>query len=84
MEHLLQSPVLVIFGAITLITVVPSLAYYWYKARKAEIEAALKHEMIQRGLSADDIERILKATSSGKTSIPCAPLESLQPDAARE
>ncbi|MBI3409634.1 MAG: hypothetical protein HY040_14940 [Planctomycetes bacterium] len=33
----------------------------WYKHRQAEIDAALKHEMLQRGMSADDIERILAA-----------------------
>ena len=41
-------------------------AYYitveWRKARQTQIEADLKREMIQKGLPADDIERILKAS----------------------
>jgi len=34
----------------------------WRKARAAKLEADLKREMIQKGLSVDEIERILKAT----------------------
>ena len=41
-------------------------AYYisveWRKARQAQIEADLKREMIQKGLPADEIERVLKAS----------------------
>jgi hypothetical protein len=42
-------------------------AYYivaeWRKARQVQIEADLKREMIQKGLPADDIERVLKASA---------------------
>lgn len=45
-------------------------AYYiaaeWRKSREAKIEADLKREMVQKGLSADEIERILKATTPPK------------------
>ncbi len=44
-----------------MICVVPALSYYWWKVRKAELEASLKHEMIQRGMAADEIERVLQA-----------------------
>lgn len=42
-------------------------AYYcvveWRKARVAQIEADLKREMVQKGLPADEIERVLKAAA---------------------
>jgi hypothetical protein len=52
---------LIFWGAILLICVVPSISYYLYKWRKSELEADLKHEMIARGMSADEIERVLSA-----------------------
>jgi hypothetical protein len=36
------------------------------RARLAELEVSLKHEMLQRGMSADDIVRVLEAGSSGQ------------------
>ena len=42
-------------------------AYYvtveWCKTRRAQLEAELKRDMLQKGLPADEIERILKATA---------------------
>ncbi|MBI3410514.1 MAG: hypothetical protein HY040_19415 [Planctomycetes bacterium] len=35
----------------------------WRKAREAEIEGALKVELVKQGRSADEIERILNATA---------------------
>jgi hypothetical protein len=61
MAQVLTNPLFIIFAAITLISVVPTIAHYWYKARQAEIDANLKHEMLQRGMSAEDIERVLAA-----------------------
>jgi hypothetical protein len=40
------------------------IAYYWAKVRRTEIEAALKHDMLQRGMGAEDIERVLKASQA--------------------
>lgn len=34
-----------------------------FRVRQAEIEAALKQDMLNRGMSADDIERVVKASS---------------------
>jgi len=34
-----------------------------HKARQAELEMSLKHEMLQRGMSADEIVRVLQARS---------------------
>ena len=34
----------------------------WRKARQTQIEAELKREMVQKGLPAEEIERVLKAS----------------------
>jgi hypothetical protein len=54
---------LIFWGSMTLIAIVPTIAYYWHKTRKIELETELKREMIQRGMSADEIIRILQASS---------------------
>ncbi len=44
------------------------LTYYWQQTRQAELDAALKQEMLQRGMSAEDIVRVINArreTSKG-------------------
>jgi hypothetical protein len=38
-----------------------TIGYVWHQFRKSDIEASLKHEMLQRGMSADEIERVLAA-----------------------
>jgi hypothetical protein len=38
----------------------------WLKHRKNEIDAELKREMIQKGMSADDILRVLKEGTKSK------------------
>jgi hypothetical protein len=63
----------IFWGAIVLICIVPSVSYYLYKWRKTEIEADLKHAMIARGMSADEIERVLKARISPSTDERTAP-----------
>jgi hypothetical protein len=55
---------LIFWGSITLICIVPVISGCWYKIRKAELEAGLKRDMIERGMSADEIERILQAPSN--------------------
>jgi hypothetical protein len=70
MTDLLQNPMFIIWTGITLICVVPSLAYYWAKIRKAELDAALKREMLQRGMLAEEIERVLAASSERKPEKP--------------
>jgi len=54
---------LIFWGAIVLISVVPSVSYFLYRWRKSELDAELKREMITRGMSADEIERVLAAGS---------------------
>jgi hypothetical protein len=57
-------PALALMGG-TIVFTVWILAHYWKRARQIETESALKQDMLNRGLSAADIERILWATSDG-------------------
>jgi hypothetical protein len=49
----------IVFGTVTT---------YLVKTKRAELDAALKHEMLQRGMSAEDIKIVLEATSGGARS----------------
>jgi hypothetical protein len=60
----LFNPATMFWLAITLMVVTPVVFDYWRKMKRDEQDAALKHEMIARGMSADEIERILKSRSS--------------------
>jgi hypothetical protein len=84
MWQFLDNPVFIVFAFLTITSVASTVAYYWHKIHKTEVEAALKQEMIQRGMSADEIERVLRATASGKSPIPPDSRSSLNPGAARE
>lgn len=41
------------------------IAENWRRARKTELETMLKQEMLQRGMSADEIVKVLKASKGG-------------------
>jgi hypothetical protein len=55
-------PIVAIIGC-TIYGVVAVIAKQWRKAREAEIEAALKADLIKQGRSADEIERVLRMTA---------------------
>lgn len=63
----LSNPMTIFWGAIVIISVVPTLTVFWHKTRKAEMDADLKMRMLEMGMSAADIERVLKAESSETT-----------------
>lgn len=44
-----------------LVGLVVMIADYWHKIRKAEIAAKLKHDMLDRGMSAEEIRIVLEA-----------------------
>jgi hypothetical protein len=44
-----------------LCAVVAIVADYWHKIRRAETEAALKQDMLNRGMSAEEIRTVLEA-----------------------
>ena len=49
------------------------LTLHWRWHRRMELEAALKQEMIQRGMSADDIQKVLEASSRKSRNDSAAP-----------
>ncbi len=40
-----------------------TLTNYWRRSRQAELDAALKQQMLERGMSADEIVQVLEAKS---------------------
>jgi hypothetical protein len=65
MQELWHNENLILWTAITLICIIPTIAHYWWKIRSAEIEANLKHDMLQRGMSAEEIQTVLAAPGKG-------------------
>ena len=63
MSEVLNSPFVFVIGILVVTVAVPTITYYWQKTRRAEIDAALKQDMLQRGMSADDIRTVLEASS---------------------
>ncbi len=49
-----------------LCALVAILAGVWLKARQLELDAALKRDMLQRGMSSDEIRAVIEAGSRGK------------------
>ena len=50
-----------VFGIGGLIALVSIISVQWRLHKRGEMETALKQEMIARGMSAEEIERIIKA-----------------------
>jgi hypothetical protein len=65
-------PISAIVGG-CLVGLVAVLVCNWRMVRKAEVDAALKQDMLNRGLSVDQIERIIRAS-------PDAPADGQKPD----
>jgi hypothetical protein len=63
-------PILSVVGT-ALVFLVWIVAHYWASARRMEAEVALKKDMLNRGMSADDILRVLQASAES----PAAPAE---------
>jgi len=40
-----------------------TLTHYWRRSRQAELDASLKQQMLERGMSADEIVQVLEAKS---------------------
>lgn len=55
----------VFWMAITLIVIVPAtgwtLTEAWSRNRQAELDASLKHRMLEMGMTAEEIERVIAA-----------------------
>jgi hypothetical protein len=50
---------------------VPTVARYWWRIRQSEIDASLKQEMLQRGMSAEEIQMVLAASTRDATQQSC-------------
>lgn len=62
-----QLAMLVPFAGMLTAVVIATVAltsHQWRRAREAEIQATLKSQMLEQGMSADDIERVLAAGSA--------------------
>jgi hypothetical protein len=53
-----------LFASSTIVSVAGTLAHAWQKIRRAEAATALKQAMLERGLSVDEMERLLEAPLS--------------------
>jgi hypothetical protein len=62
-EAFFNHPSAVFWTAIALMAIVPSIAHYWWRIRQSEIDASLKQEMLQRGMSAEEIQMVLAAST---------------------
>jgi hypothetical protein len=56
----------VLMGMFALIVTVAIVAHVWEQLARHQTDADLKRSMIERGMSADEIERVLKAKSGGR------------------
>jgi hypothetical protein len=64
LTQLIQTGYIVPLGIVSLgilIGIVGTIAGVWQKVRHAEMEASLKHKMLDQGMSADDIQKVLDA-----------------------
>jgi len=68
MELLIRNPWLIVVCGGLLIPlsaiIFGTVTGYLRKSRQAELDATLKHEMLQRGMSAEDIRIVLEASSN--------------------
>ncbi len=60
--------VLFVFGGWVITSAVSSFCKNWRMARESEHLAALKQSMIERGMSAEEIERVIKVGKPDKPS----------------
>ncbi|MBN1489812.1 MAG: hypothetical protein JXA69_07835 [Phycisphaerae bacterium] len=61
LRQILQ-PEVIVFLVPIVIAVTAILAGTWWKVRQHELETALKQDMLNRGMSVDEIERVMRAT----------------------
>ena len=56
---------------VTLSSLASIIAPNWRKARQIEAESQLKRDLVAAGFSADDIERVVRATGAGRPAKSC-------------
>jgi hypothetical protein len=65
MTELMHNALFLSLAAGVLIVLGTTLSGCWLKAKKVALDADLKREMIERGMSADEICRVIEARSGG-------------------
>ncbi|MEQ1829753.1 MAG: hypothetical protein ABL921_27570 [Pirellula sp.] len=63
LNNILHNDLAIIFIGVSVLTAIPTGLTYWYKAKRAAMDADLKMRMLELGMSAGDIERVLTAES---------------------
>ena len=66
MSELLHDAVFLSLAAGVLIVLGTTVSSCWLRARKASLDADLKREMIERGMSADEICQVIQAKSRNR------------------
>ncbi|HET6573478.1 MAG TPA: hypothetical protein VFG68_07745 [Fimbriiglobus sp.] len=56
---------------VTLSSLASIIAPNWRRARQVEAETQLKRDLVAAGFSADDIERVVRATGAGRPAKAC-------------
>ena len=54
----------IVFAFAALIVLVPMISNHWYKMRVKQWEMSLKHTMLERGMSADEIRSVLETSAT--------------------
>lgn len=71
LEILRDNPYLILIGVVMLVPITAiifgTMTSYLRRVRQAELEASLKQEMLQRGMSAEEIKLVIEATSQRKS-----------------
>jgi hypothetical protein len=57
------------FAALALPAAAAVGAYFWYKLRREEMLAALKRELAERGMAAEEIRAVIEASPPGTTGV---------------
>ncbi len=50
---------------------IPFIAQYWYKLRVKQWEMSLKHTMLEKGMSAEEIRMVVEASAKGSEKRHC-------------
>lgn len=63
MDWIDLDPAMIVGVLVLSIPIVAIVGHFWHETIKTRSETELKHRMIEQGMSADDIERVLAARS---------------------
>jgi hypothetical protein len=61
--------VAIAFAAFAVPAAAAVFAYFWYKLRREEMLTLLKQEMVERGMTADEIRTVIEANPPGTTTV---------------